>query len=63
MLGEHAHVFTRGLTLSHFDAVLNEREDAGRFLAGDVEGELAARGVEANRNERPGVARHSAREP
>jgi dienelactone hydrolase len=61
--GEHAHLFARGLTQGHFDAVLKQREDAGRFLAGDVEGELAARGVDAYRNERPGVARHSAREP
>jgi hypothetical protein len=44
--GEQAHVFVRGLTLSHLDAALR-RLDAGRFLAGDVEGELAARGVEA----------------
>jgi len=61
--GEHAHVFARGLTLCHFDAVLEEREEAERFLAGDVEGELAARGIDALGDERPGVARHSAREP
>jgi predicted dienelactone hydrolase len=43
--GEEAHVFTRGLTLAHFDAVLEGRDDARRFLAGDIEGELAARGA------------------
>jgi predicted dienelactone hydrolase len=47
--GEQAHLFTRGLTLCHFDAVLKGSEEARRFLAGDVVGELAARGVEAIR--------------
>jgi len=61
--GEHAHVFVRGLTLSHLDAVLKQEADARRFLAGDIEGELAARGVEAREMKSPGVARHSAREP
>jgi hypothetical protein len=45
--GEQARVFVRGLTLSHLDAALRRLDAAGRFLAGDVEGELAARGVEA----------------
>ena len=61
--GEHAQVFVRGLTLGHLDAVLKDEADARRFLAGDLEGELAARGVEALEMKRPGVARHSAREP
>jgi predicted dienelactone hydrolase len=45
--GEHAHLFLRGLTLAHFDASLKRREDAQRFLAGDVIGELRGRGVNA----------------
>lgn len=44
--GEQAHTFVRGLTLCHMDAVLKRREDAERLLAGDLEAELAARGVE-----------------
>jgi dienelactone hydrolase len=43
--GEQAHLFVRGLTLCHLDAVLKRREEAQRFLAGDLEAELAARGV------------------
>jgi dienelactone hydrolase len=44
--GEQAHAFARGLTLCHMDAVLRRRQDAQRFLAGDLEAELAARGVD-----------------
>ncbi|MFN2634755.1 MAG: alpha/beta hydrolase family protein [Thermoanaerobaculia bacterium] len=44
--GHDAHLFVRGLTLAHLDAVLRGREDAQRFFAGDVEGELANLGVE-----------------
>ena len=44
--GEQAHVFVRGLTLCHLDAMLRQQEEAQRFLAGDIEDELAARGVE-----------------
>jgi dienelactone hydrolase len=44
--GEQAHLFVRGLTLCHMDAVLKQSEEARRFLAGDIEGELAARGVD-----------------
>ncbi len=44
--GEQAHLFVRGLTLCHMDAVLRRREEARLFLAGDVETELSARGVE-----------------
>lgn len=42
---EHAHLFVRGLTLAHFDDVLKAKEDARRFFAGDLQQELAARGV------------------
>jgi dienelactone hydrolase len=44
--GEQAHLFTRGLTLCHMDAVLRQRHEAQRFWAGDMEAELARRGVE-----------------
>ncbi len=43
---EQAHFFARGLTLCHMDATLRQQEEAQRFLAGDLEEELAARGVE-----------------
>lgn len=45
--GEQAHVFVRGLTLAHLDATLRQLNAAQRFLAGDVEAVLTARGVEA----------------
>jgi dienelactone hydrolase len=45
--GEQAHLWIRGLTLAHMDAILNQRQDAQRLLAGDVAGELTKRGVEA----------------
>jgi hypothetical protein len=45
--GEQAHVFVRGLTLGHLDATLRRLDAAERFLTGDVEAELATRGVEA----------------
>ena len=45
--GEQAHLFVRGLTLAHLDAALRGSEAADRFLSGDVEAQLAARGVEA----------------
>lgn len=44
--GEHAHLFVRGLTLCHLDAILRQQEEAQRFLVGDIEAELALRGVE-----------------
>jgi dienelactone hydrolase len=44
--GDQAHMFVRGLTLCHMDAVLKRQEKAQRFLAGDVEAELAERGVD-----------------
>lgn len=43
--GEQAHLWVRGLTLAHMDAVLNRRQEAQQFLAGDIEGELAKRDV------------------
>ena len=45
--GEHAHLFARGLALAHLDATLRRSAAAAEFLAGDLEAELAARGVEA----------------
>jgi dienelactone hydrolase len=44
---ESAHLFTRGLALAHFDAVLKGDPGARRFLDGDVLAELKARGVDA----------------
>ncbi|MFN2493224.1 MAG: alpha/beta hydrolase family protein [Pyrinomonadaceae bacterium] len=45
--GEESHLFARGLTLCHMDAVLRQNADARRFLNGDLESELAMRGVAA----------------
>lgn len=45
--GEQAHTFTRGLALAHLDAALGRSGAAARFLAGDAEAALAARGVDA----------------
>jgi dienelactone hydrolase len=45
--GDQAHLFARGLTLCHMDATLRRDEEARRFLSGDIEAELAARGVDA----------------
>lgn len=44
--GEKSHLFVRGLTLSHMDAVLKQREEAKQFLAGDIKAELTMRGVD-----------------
>lgn len=44
--GEQAHLFVRGLTLCHMDAILRRQEEAQRFLAGDMKAELAVRGVD-----------------
>jgi dienelactone hydrolase len=44
--GEQAHLFVRGLTLCQMDAVLKRQQEAQQVLAGDIEAELAARGVE-----------------
>jgi dienelactone hydrolase len=44
---EQAHLFTRGLALAHFDAVLNDNAAAERFLNDDPVATLRARGVDA----------------
>ncbi|MGH9825026.1 MAG: alpha/beta hydrolase family protein [Blastocatellia bacterium] len=44
--GQQAQLFVRGLTLCHMDAILRRREEAQRFLTGDIEAELKAVGVE-----------------
>jgi dienelactone hydrolase len=44
--GDQAQLFVRGLALCHLDATLRELEPARRFLAGDLETELAKRGVD-----------------
>lgn len=44
---EQAHLFVRALTLAHMDAVLKQQEEARRFLAGDIEAELARRNISA----------------
>ncbi|HMA34674.1 MAG TPA: hypothetical protein VKY74_09350 [Chloroflexia bacterium] len=44
--GEQAHVFVRGLTLAHLDAILRQQGAAQQFLAGDLVAELAGRGVD-----------------
>jgi dienelactone hydrolase len=44
--GAQAHLFVRGLALCHMDAILRRQEEARRFLAGDIEHELAVRGVD-----------------
>lgn len=43
--GKDAHLFVRCLTLSHMDAILKQHPEAQQFLAGDIEVELAKRGV------------------
>jgi hypothetical protein len=44
--GEQAHLFTRGLTLCHFDTVIRKNGEARRLLDRNLKAELAARGVE-----------------
>jgi len=44
--GEQAHLFVRGLTLCHLDSILRQKEEAQQLLVGDIETELAVRGVE-----------------
>lgn len=41
--GEQAHLWIRGLTLAHVDAILRDRREAQLFLAGDIAGEMARR--------------------
>jgi dienelactone hydrolase len=43
---QQAHLFVRGLTLCHMDAILRAREDARRFLQGNLKAELAERDVD-----------------
>jgi dienelactone hydrolase len=43
--GEQAHAWVRGLTLAHMEAILKAKPEAEEFLHGDLEGELAKRGV------------------
>jgi predicted dienelactone hydrolase len=45
--GEQSHLFVRGLTVAHFDAVLKHNDEADRFLDGHIQAELASRGVKA----------------
>ncbi|MGB6360482.1 MAG: dienelactone hydrolase family protein, partial [Candidatus Acidiferrales bacterium] len=45
--GEQAHFFIRALTLCHLDAFLKENERARRFLAGNIQHELASRSISA----------------
>ena len=45
--GEQAQLLVRGLTLSHLDATLRQKEEAQQFLAGDLEADLGKRRVEA----------------
>ena len=44
--GEQAHLWVRGLTLTHMDAFIGHWYEAQRFLHGDVEGELKKRGID-----------------
>ena len=44
--GEQAHLWVRGLTLAHMDAILRDRHEARLFLAGDIEGEMKKRGID-----------------
>jgi hypothetical protein len=45
--GEEAHLFVRGLTLCHMDATLKGKKHAQQLFVGDMEAELAERGVDA----------------
>ena len=45
--GEQAHLFVRGLTLCHLDAVLKANKKAQQFLQADVQAALASLGVDA----------------
>ena len=44
--GEQAHLFVRGLTLCHMDAVLKQHAEARRVLDGAIDEQLAKRGVD-----------------
>ena len=43
---QQAHLFVRGLTLCHMDAILRAKKEAHRFLQGNLKAELAERGVD-----------------
>jgi predicted dienelactone hydrolase len=43
--GQEAHLFIRGLTICHLDAVFRANQEARRLLVGDAVPELAVRGV------------------
>jgi len=45
--GEEAHLFVRGLTLCHMDAILRELEEAREFWTGDIRAKIERRGVDA----------------
>ena len=45
--GKQAHIFVRGLTLCHMDATLGRQQNAQQFLSGNIEAELAKRGIDA----------------
>lgn len=55
---EHAHLLVRGLTVSHMDAILKQRDDAKKFLADEIETQLAARGIDAYAYE-PQAGKHA----
>ena len=44
--GEQAHLFVRGLAVCHMDAILRQQVEAQRFLASNIENELAVQGVD-----------------
>jgi hypothetical protein len=44
---EQAHLFVRGLTLCHMDAILGRQEEAHALLNANIDAKLARRGVEA----------------
>lgn len=44
---QQAHLFVRGLTLCHMDAVLKQQENAQKFWLGDVKAKLTMFGVDA----------------
>jgi predicted dienelactone hydrolase len=51
--GQQAHLWIRGLTLAHMEAILRDRHEAQLFLAGDIEGEMARRGVDVILHKEP----------
>lgn len=53
---DQAHLFVRGLTLCHLDAVVRGQQEAQAFVRGDLMAALARRGVEAS-NPRSSISR------